>query len=278
MTKRIVLCADDYGQAEAVSRGIIELLAARRLTAVSCLVNQPGLAGWARQLDPFQDQADIGLHLNFTEGSPLSTLYRERVGGSFQPLTKVLWRSIFRVPPWPRAALTAEIHAQLDAFTEAFGRQPQFIDGHQHVHHLPGIRAALLEVYEARLAGQSVYMRAVTQSGAIGGVKSRIIELTGGKKFVRLLRKHGVKHNTSFGGIYPFAQSANYRQYFQAFIRNAENNGLIMCHPGLASQDARDPIRQAREREFNYLMSSEFLADCQAAWVELGRFDACASG
>jgi predicted glycoside hydrolase/deacetylase ChbG (UPF0249 family) len=35
--KRIVLCADDFGQSAAISQGILQLVQAGRLSAVSCM-------------------------------------------------------------------------------------------------------------------------------------------------------------------------------------------------------------------------------------------------
>src|SRR5690606_25772598 len=135
-----VLCADDYGQAEAVSNGILSLLATNRLTAVSCLVNQPGWVDQAGRLLPYLDKVDVGLHLNFTEGAPISREFCEQVGSRFPSLSRMLLRTMLGVPRLPRAAVYAEIKAQLAAFTRAMGRAPRYIDGHQHVHHLPGVQ------------------------------------------------------------------------------------------------------------------------------------------
>src|SRR6266853_99625 len=41
-------------------------------------------------------------------------------------------------------ALAAEAASQLAAFRSAFGRPPDFVDGHQHVHLLPQVSDALL--------------------------------------------------------------------------------------------------------------------------------------
>src|SRR5262249_60352256 len=42
-------------------------------------------------------------------------------------------------------ALAAEVEAQLAAFAAAFGRAPDFVDAHQHVHLFPQIRDAVLD-------------------------------------------------------------------------------------------------------------------------------------
>lgn len=42
-----------------------------------------------------------------------------------------------------------------------------------------------------------------------------------------------------------------------------------MCHPGLASQDKSDLIREARLKEYMYLSSPYFIADLKALDVQL---------
>lgn len=277
MTKRIVLCADDYGQAEAVSKGILELVAAGRLTAVSSLVNQADWQEQAASLSPYKETADIGLHLNFTDGAPLSAAYQNQVGTQFMPLSRLLWSTMTRSFVLPVAVVAAEINAQLDAFQLVFGVPPRFIDGHQHIHHLPVIREALLSVYCDRLLKYGTYMRAVTQpwQGAdflAMNIKKAVINLTGGSGFANLLDVNAIPHNTSFAGVYAFNQASRYRQYFQRFLRESQDRGLIMCHPGLASHDINDPISAARVLEYEYLKSADFSADCAEADVVLSRF------
>jgi predicted glycoside hydrolase/deacetylase ChbG (UPF0249 family) len=277
MTKRIVLCADDYGQAEAVSSGILALLDAGRLTAVSCLVNQPRWREHAAGLIPYKEKADIGLHLNFTLGAPLSTAYRTQIGTSFMPLSRLLWRTMTRSTLLQRDALSAEIEAQLDAFTAATGVLPRFIDGHQHIHHLPVIGEVLLAVYQKRLHGTGVYVRAVSQDLGwhnffVKGIKPVVIACTGGSGFAGRLDTAGIRHNTSFAGIYSFKNASHYRETFLRFLRDSTDHGLIMCHPGHADDDKDDPICRARICEYNYLQSFDFTTDCQRSDVILTRF------
>src|SRR6185312_11376957 len=96
MKKCIVLCADDYGQAPAISQGIINLIEKGRLSATSCMVNSDYWAEHAKWLLPYQQQIDIGLHFNLTEGRALSKEYQSRHGDHFQALGQVLRRAFTR--------------------------------------------------------------------------------------------------------------------------------------------------------------------------------------
>lgn len=65
-----------------------------------------------------------------------------------------------------RKEIAAEITRQLDAFEEALGRPPDFVDGHQHVHVLPGVRRALLDILVRRYPAGSLYVRDPADSAA----------------------------------------------------------------------------------------------------------------
>src|SRR5690349_9878789 len=73
LAKTVILCADDYGQNAAISQAIIELIKKNRLSATSCMVTSPDWLTQAKQLNSFNNQLDIGLHFNLTEGNFLST-------------------------------------------------------------------------------------------------------------------------------------------------------------------------------------------------------------
>ena len=65
LTKRIVICGDDFGMNADIDEGMIALAGMGRLGAVSCLSLGPTFRANAARLAA-QD-ADLGLHVNFTE-------------------------------------------------------------------------------------------------------------------------------------------------------------------------------------------------------------------
>ncbi len=63
--------------------------------------------------------------------------------------------------------LEVEIARQFSAFQSAFGRAPDYVDGHQHIHVFPQIREALLRVIkDARAAGLAAPMRTIRRRAA----------------------------------------------------------------------------------------------------------------
>ena len=263
MTKRIILCADDYGQNPDISQGILSLCGLHRLSAVSCMVNTRDWIQYGAELVPFKDDIDIGLHFNITEGSPLSLK-----ASRFTSLSLTILRAYAGLLNVSR--ITSELHAQLDAFESVVGRLPDFVDGHQHVHQFPSVRHALLQVYETRLRQSGCYIRSVAATG--GGMKRRIINSLGAGALKEELIKLHIPHNSSFSGVYDLRPTNQYAAIFPQFLKEIEEQGIIMCHPGKTEGGYPDRIAHARYQEFLYLAGEQFIADCEAHQVVLTRF------
>lgn len=250
--KTLTLCADDFGYSQSVNQGILNLVKLGKLNAVSCLTNFPLWPGTAPALAAeWQKSAEIsiGLHLNFTEGNALTKAAQPYFG----PLFTVLRRAFFRRFSLP--ILKAEVRAQIDAFVNAMGRLPSHIDGHQHVHHLPQIRDALLEVYAEVYPNQNAWIRISGNPhwrDNLHPLKAFIIAGTGAMHLRKLLQQKGIPHNTSFAGIYSFDKEADYAKLFEGFLQKSQTDGLIMCHPGLPSENTQDQIYKTRGVEYQF--------------------------
>jgi predicted glycoside hydrolase/deacetylase ChbG (UPF0249 family) len=268
--KFITLCADDYGLNEAVSQGILHLLTMKRLTAVSCMTTSPDWPKHSAWLHPYRDHVDIGLHFNLTEGQPLSikssSIARRESFFSLPSLMAKAYGRFLKV-----ADVEHELILQLEQFIKCMQRLPDFIDGHQHIHHLPVIRAALLKVHEEYLRKHNSYVRISVQRQG-GGLKPKILAFTGALILKQQLRKRSIPYNHAFSGIYPFDNANNYRDYFTRFLATAEKQELIMCHPGLSNPQSGDAIAVNRFQELNYLSSAAFKEDCDRYHIQLTRF------
>jgi hypothetical protein len=272
--KSIILCADDYGQNTSISQAIITLFEKNRLSATSCMTNSYYWPTHAKWLLPFQDQADIGLHFNLTEGKPLT----DEMGSEFDSHTDLLMKAYLR--QLNKAAIEAEFNAQIDQFMSAFGREPDFIDGHQHIHQLPVIRDIVVDIFNQRLKKTNAYVRSVYNPNLVkqfktsGFIKKVIIQMTGASGLRKLLSQNNIHFNTSFSGIYDFSQARDYFRYFPQFLDEIGNKGVIMCHPGLKESSQDDVIAKSRQYEFDYLLTDKFLEECEKRQIVLKRFNA----
>ncbi len=247
--KKIILCADDYGQNQSISQAILTLIEKKRVSATSCMTTSSHWPEHAQWLKPFKGQVELGLHFNLTDGVPVSTLIKQAY--------------LHRLKA---SVVEAELHAQLDRFETAIGCPPDYIDGHQHIHQLPIIRDVLFNVYEQRLRQYQTYIRCVYVSRVLlkRNIKMLIIQLLcGSAHFRKELIKRKIPHNASFAGIYSFQHSAQYADIFPSFLTQISDHGLIMCHPGLGGDAQSDAIARARRDEFHYFASEGFLGACK---------------
>lgn len=273
--KQVTLCADDYSQTPAISQGILKLLQEKRLSATTCMTNSPYWTVHGPWLKTFVGEVDIGLHLNFTEGNPLTPALSLTDHGQFIALPKLLIQA--QLGKLNTQAITTEINAQLDQFITVMGKLPDFVDGHQHIHHFPMIREVLLKTYKDRLQANGRYLRSVAyKNGLLSlSLKKLALQITGAHHFQQQLIKQNIPHNNSFSGVYHFKDDINYRSLFLGFLAEIKNGGLIMCHPGLATDNTatdHDPISKNRAIEFQYLASDSFVKDCQDNDVEIVRY------
>src|SRR6185503_10014057 len=144
---------DDYGLSPGVNTAIRDLIVRGRLNATSVMVVAPSFnqleAHALQTLNANKPCAAIGLHLTLTAPfRPLSGNFTPLRKGAFPPLKTLLVAAVLL--RLNRAAVVAEIESQLAAFERAFGRAPDFIDGHQHVQLFPQLSDAVLEVAKAK--------------------------------------------------------------------------------------------------------------------------------
>ncbi len=143
------LCADDYGIAPGVNTAIRDLIMRGRLNATSVMTAAPAFdrseAAALDILNSGERRVAIGLHVTLPAPfKPLSTNYGPLRDGEFLPLQAMMLSAF--LGRLKRDRLAMEIATQLKAFVVAFGRVPDFVDGHQHVHLLPQVREAFLTV------------------------------------------------------------------------------------------------------------------------------------
>lgn len=279
----IALCADDYGLSYGVSVGILEALDAGRLTAVSALVNGPRWPAMGRELRRRSQNADVGLHFNLTLGHPLGPMPTFAPDGNFPPVSTVIRSALRR--KLPMEEIRAEIDRQLDRFESVMERGPDFVDGHQHVHGLPGIRDALIEAMAARgLAGRAWLRNAgdglhrIVLRRAHARKALAVRSLSSG--FRHAAQLHGFSTNDSFAGFSDFHPGKDYAQAFETYLRAPGRRHLVMCHPGHVDDElkAQDPVTTTREQELAFLLSPRLPEMLEKRGLRLARLSEATKG
>lgn len=252
----LLACADDLGVDAGNDACILRLLDAGRLSGASILVDGPNAAAAATAAP---QRRWLGLHLNLTEsfGQPFAV----------RPVGRWLfdaWRGHLSSDATVRARLRAEIDRQLQRFGQIAARLPDYVDGHEHVHGLPGV-AELLAERLAIAGGAAIPVRSVRATRYRGAKAALISRLCSARAAAPPL-------NEDFLGVYRFDSARPYAERVERWLSGAGPRPLLMCHPGCP--EGALPHRAARAAEHDFLAGSRWPDLLQRLGLRLGPTDA----
>ncbi len=249
----LCICADDFGLSEGIDAAALELAELGKISAIGCMVRRkfwhagsPDL----RQLDA--EHVDIGLHLDLD--FPSAPGGRD---GSLVSLIAMAYLGLLR-----GNRLRDEIRFQLNSFEDRMGRAPAFVDGHRHVHQLPGVRDLLIAELMGRYRAAPPWLRNTAPAEPSWlprgktDAKARVIHALGGGALQRLAEQHGVPMSRCLLGVYPFpATEGDYQHAFAQWLRQCRSGDVLMCHPSLGDaphrlQGQSTPHDESRRREY----------------------------
>jgi chitin disaccharide deacetylase len=269
--KELVVNADDFGIAEGVNRGIFEAYRRGIVTSTTLMANGQAFdSAVALALD--SPRLGVGIHLNLTEGRPVSdlsavpSLVNEAghfSGGPISFAQKILSGKL------RLAQVEREFAAQIEK-VRAAGIAVTHLDSHKHVHMLPGVFPIVVQL--ARRFGIPAVRWAVEQPLGL----SALVRGNGGFRilcqyvkaqglamvavgFKQRLQRAGLASPAYFYGI---TQTGSLdRAELEAILRNLpEGTSELMCHPGYADRVLRQThpwLAKQRERELEALTCPE---------------------
>ena len=269
--RSVCLCADDFGLHEGINAAVLDLAQCRRLGATACMVDGPCWAEGAHALRALPASwLDVGLHLDLTE----MRLSQQRK----YPRRRLIANSYLQRldPDW----LLAEAERQLTAFETHMQRPPAFVSGHRHVHQLPQVRDALLQVLEQRYpAMQRPWLRstrpalqgsAALRIGWRNALKARAIACLGAKALAQAAAERHFAMNRALAGVYGFDASArNYQRLLAIWLQRCQHGDVLACHPS-NSVVPGDAIAHARCIEYQVLAADSFDQLLAQADVHIG--------
>ncbi|XP_068461413.1 carbohydrate deacetylase [Clinocottus analis] len=140
----LVVTGDDFGYCPRRNQGIVDCFQAGGISNVSLLVN--GCAAKEAADLAKRHSIPIGLHANLSEGlsvcQPASTLTNQH--GFLRG--KMGFRQALERGQLSMKQVELELRAQVRLFRDLTGHLPHHMDGHQHVHVLPGVREVFAQV------------------------------------------------------------------------------------------------------------------------------------
>jgi len=259
--QRLIINADDFGLSPGVNRGILAAFRDGVLSSTTMLVNLPYFED-AVSLAVANPELPVGIHLSLLWGSPVSDPAAvpslvERDGRFPRSLTVLARRYVLGALEMDH--VRTEFRAQIVRFQHA-GVTPTHVDTHKHVHCLPGILQALVDVAgEVGIGRVRVpYEQSIAANGAVGelGLPPRSLKASLKRRLVGYLSRNGrtviqhrgLRSTDHFVGI-------EYQDHLDEravrFIVSNLNEGTteLMCHPGYDDDLARQYSRTPPHRE-----------------------------
>jgi predicted glycoside hydrolase/deacetylase ChbG (UPF0249 family) len=170
--RQIIVTGDDLGQSAEVSAAVLEALERGWITHASLLANLPHAADACAAARARGVADRVGLHVNFSEGAPLTEALRTDpmfcAGGEFLPVERFTrYRSL---DAERRRRVADEVRAQHQRML-SHGIRPSHVDSHNDVHTAPSIAPVVLAV--ARELGIA-RLRPARNCGTRQGVLRRV--------------------------------------------------------------------------------------------------------
>ena len=267
--KNLIVNADDLGWTEGVNRGIVEAFGHGIVTSTSLLANGAAFDGGVEAARSAPGLG-VGVHLNLSDGPPVAERKTvtsllndigEFAGG---PESLLLRRA-------RRGLLLEEVGREWDAQIRKIrdaGIEPTHLDGHKHVHMLPGFFEIALRLAKRhgigaiRVSLEASSLRAALSTGSkqrTAVVLKQGVQARGLKLLARDAREQagraGISTADYFCGIAQTGEMT--REGLAHFLKNLpEGTTELMCHPGYADAALRKTatrLQDSRQTELQIL-------------------------
>jgi predicted glycoside hydrolase/deacetylase ChbG (UPF0249 family) len=253
--RRLWLIADDYGLSPGVDDAILNLLKLGRLSGTGCMTVFPQWESSARRMqEECPASGAIGLHLTLTDQPALSGRSPLAPQGRLPTHARLLKAVTLGGVTGEHVA--AELDAQLARFEEALGRQPDFIDGHQHVHVLKPVREWLARRHSHFT--KAPWLRG-TPAPKLTAPKPTVVRLLA-VGFTGAMQRAGYEVRGPLAGFYDWRRTDAFLPMLEEQVPGLQDGAVMMCHPGHVDDvlRARDMLTEARETEYRELGSDGF--------------------
>lgn len=306
--KYVVFHADDFGFNEPITRGIVEGFERGILTSTSALANAPfldlALSFWKslderRRSDKFPSVPlrrslgdnlspfDFGVHLNLTQGKPLT-------GNQYPP--QLLDRNGFfpgiypffaRVSLSPRRyaePIRRELDAQLARLRDSSIELTQ-LNGHQYVELIPTVAAMIPDLARrfnipvVRTALESGYASITLFRGEVENWVTSSLKHRYASRLARIVRREKLSTPQRYFGTSHVARILE--PILSHYLSRLPDRGLseICLHPAtlpgthtlVDAPGWEDPFETARPRELQFIESPECFELLRSQRIRLGR-------
>jgi predicted glycoside hydrolase/deacetylase ChbG (UPF0249 family) len=263
--KYLILTADDFGYCNERDEGIRNLFETSKITFSSLLVNMPNSKSARNASD---QNFELGLHLNLTEGKPISS--PDQISSLIDPQTGEFYgkfgiRRVLELGQIKMDEVELEVIAQIREFERLVGKPPCNVNGHNHVHVFPELVSTLTKVFR-KMGVTSIRIPIENElERKYPWMKGPQLQfLSSVSKYAEeakpIYEKAGIRSNQWFLGLGLMGSFATLERIDQAFQQLKPGVTEYMTHPGLRQKEGGDDFSRSadRELEMNILQSPEF--------------------
>ncbi|MGH9786619.1 MAG: ChbG/HpnK family deacetylase, partial [Terriglobia bacterium] len=274
----LIVNADDFGYTRGVNRAIVEACRSGIVTSTSLLANGAAFDD-AVETARTEPRLDIGCHLNFVEGTPVSPAEQiphlvRRDGSFLKP-----WRLAARLlrGAVPESEIEQEAGAQIEKLLRT-GIRVSHVDTHKHTHTYPAVARAVAraarrhDIRWIRRPFENFLPRSARKISAMRLAISSLNLLA--PSFERQMAAMEMAMPDHFTGILLTGRLT--RQAF-AEILAALPPGVteVMCHPGHCDAEllgSSTRLREERELERETVSDGAWRARARELGIELTSF------
>lgn len=145
---RVIINADDFGLDVGTNLAICDAFKNSTISSTTLMANMPGFEHALEQIQMGNiENKCIGIHLNLTQGTPLTEGIKKEVrfcsNGEFHG--RIRNTPVFKLTKSEKTSVCIEIETQINRLRDA-GISISHVDGHHHIHTEWGIYSAIKDV------------------------------------------------------------------------------------------------------------------------------------
>lgn len=253
----LIVNADDFGESEEVTSGIIEAHRNGIVTSTSLLANMPGFEH-AVTLALKHPTLHIGAHLNMYRGPSLTECPYLAENGKFLHDTSAFITRSYRDIRTAREEVLQEFDAQIQKIRKA-GINISHLDTEKHLHTLPFMYEILIalgkkyDIPAVRLPYEPLTPRALTNPTQLHKV---LIMAFFALRNKRVRRASAIKNTDFFYGV-TLSKRFSEKNLMEFFKTLPEGVTELSCHPGYDTGQSVNYIDAFRKSELRVLCSEE---------------------